>query len=221
MDTLLEIKFSLLEMSKELSKIKQELKLRRLLRASIKAGFDPNEPRDELGKWTSEGGIEVETSDGFLTGIPTIDDTSKALSDTLVSVMEALEYLPTMSASVYGVAVHAAFGAAVRLQDLPGVGDIERSFSLDTVDPTYGMAGTIRTDLTLRNIQGDIIAIYDVKTGSARISSSRADELRAITRAAPNTPVFELNVVRGIRRKSCDVIYKLSGSSVGFRQNRI
>ncbi|MFT0878868.1 hypothetical protein VRZ08_20050 [Rhodopseudomonas sp. G2_2311] len=77
----------------------------------------------------------------------------------------------------------------------------ERSFSLDTVDPYYGLAGTIRTDATLRNVQGDIIAIYDVKTGAQTISRARADELRAKTRAAPDTPVFELNVVRGISRK--------------------
>lgn len=111
--------------------------------------------------------------------------------------MAALEYLPTMSARAYGTAVHVAFGLAVRLQDLRGVGDIERSFSLDTVDPSYGLAGTIRTDVTLRNVQGEIIAIYDVKTGDATISRSRADELRT----APGTPVFELNVVRGISRK--------------------
>ncbi|WP_164605854.1 hypothetical protein [Rhodopseudomonas sp. BR0M22] len=77
----------------------------------------------------------------------------------------------------------------------------EPSFSLDTVDPYDGLAGTIRTDATLRNVQGDIIAIYDVKTGAQTISRARADELWAKTRAAPDTPVFELNVVRGISRK--------------------
>jgi hypothetical protein len=102
---------------------------------------------------------------------------------------------------MYGTAVHFAFGVALRLQGLPGVGDIERSFSLDTFDPYYGLAGSIRTDATLRNIQGEIIAIYDVKTGDARISPARADELRTVTRAAPGTPVFELNIVRGISRK--------------------
>lgn len=124
-----------------------------------------------------------------------------ALSGVLVRAMETVEYLPSMSPAVYGTAVHVAFGAAVRLQGLPGVGDIERSFSLDAADPYYGLAGTIRTDVTLRNIQGDIIAIYDVKTGERTMSRSRANELRTITRAAPDTPVFELNIVRGIRRK--------------------
>jgi len=185
----------------ELVAIKAELKFRKLLRAAVKAGFNEDEPRDELGRWTTAGGIEVTTYSGFLTGIQTIDDTSAALSDTLVRVMETVERLPTMSPSSYGTAVHVAFGAAVRLQGIPGVGDIERSFSLDDADPYYGLAGTIRTDATLRNVQGDIIAIYDVKTGERTMSRSRADELRTMTGAAPDTPVFELNIVRGIRRK--------------------
>lgn len=72
------------------------------------------------------------------------------------------------------------------------------------------MAGTIRTDATLRNVQDDVIAIYDVKTGNARISSARADQLRAWTRAAPDTPVFELNIVRGISRKGQQQSYRYS-----------
>jgi hypothetical protein len=202
MDTLLDFKRCLFFVADELSDIKRELIFRRLLRLTIKAGYRDDQDRDERGRWTSEGGVTVETSDGFLTGIPSIDQTSEILSDTLVSVMEGLEYLPSMSASQYGIAVHAAFGVAVSQLDLPGVGDIERSFSLDALDPRYGMADTIRTDLTLRNIQGDIIAIYDVKTGTGEMSASRANELREMTRSSPNTPVFELNIVRGISRKS-------------------
>lgn len=84
---------------------------------------------------------------------------------------------------------------------MPGVGDIERTFSLDDADPSYGAVGSIRTDLTLRNIQGEIIAIYDVKTGDARMSHARANELRLKTGAAAGAPVFELNVTRGVSRK--------------------
>lgn len=185
----------------ELAAIRVELRERRLSCSTIKAGFREEQPRNELGRWTLESGVEVSTSTGFFTGIAEIDETSVALSDTLARVMGALEYLPKMSPALYGTAVHIAFGVALRLQGLPGVGDIERSFSLDTVDPYYGLAGTIRTDATLRNVQGDIIAIYDVKTGAQTISRARADELRAKTQAAPDTPVFELNVVRGISRK--------------------
>jgi hypothetical protein len=53
----------------------------------------------------------------------------------------------------------------------------------------------------LQNDQGEIIAIYDVKTGERKLSAARANELRKMTGASPDTPVFELNVVRGISKK--------------------
>lgn len=203
MDVLIETKRELLRLKSELLDIKVELKFARFLRAAFKAGFKPGQLRDMLGRWavTTGGGGQITTSPGFLTGIPTIDDTSEALSDVLTRVMERLDFLPTMSPQIYGIAVHIAFGIEVKRLGLPGVGDIERSFSLNDSDPHYGLLGTIRTDVTLRNIQGDIIAIYDVKTGKRPMSRSRANQLREVTKAASNTPVFELNVERGPSRK--------------------
>ena len=117
--------------------------------------------------------------------------------------MEEVQFIPESSPQVYGIAVHAAFAMQVRLQNLPGIGfsNVERSFSLGDADPRYGLAGTIRTDVALQNDQGDVIAIYDVKTGDRQLSPARASQLRQMTRAAPDTPVFELNVDRGITRK--------------------
>ena len=174
-----------------------------------KANFDPNQPRVPAnnpggGRWTRPGGVQVTTSDGFLTGISTIDDTSQALSDTLVGVMEMIDFMPDSTPQLYGMAVHSLFAASVRLQGLPGIGfwDVERTFSLEDIDPRYGLTDSVRTDVVLRNDQGEIIAIYDVKTGDQPLSHARADELRTKTRAASNTPVFELNIVRGITRKN-------------------
>jgi hypothetical protein len=191
----------------ELAAFRLKVALRQYFSARTKANFNPNQPRIPKenpggGRWTSEGGVEVTTSDGFLTGIDTIDNISQALSDTLLTVIEALGALPGLSPSQFGTAVHLAFGNAVRLQNLPGVGDIERTFSLEDSDPRYGLAGSIRTDVVLRDDRGEIIAIYDVKTGDEPLSFSRAEELRTKTRAAPNTPVFELNIVRGLSRKA-------------------
>jgi hypothetical protein len=173
-----------------------------------KAGFDPNQPRVPAhnpggGRWTKPGGVQVTTSDGFLTGISTIDETSQALSDTLVRVMETMDFIPDSTPQLYGMAVHSVFAASVRFQGLPGIGfwDVERTFSLEDTDPRYGLAGSIRTDVVLRNAQGEIIAIYDVKTGDRSLSHARANELRTKTGAQPNTPVFELNIMRGITRK--------------------
>jgi hypothetical protein len=200
MNDIREIRQALEDIRYERIVVRAELAFRNFMQA-VKAGFNENQPRDERGRWTAEGGIEVTTYDGFLTGIPTIDNTSEALSNILTKVMAGLEYLPEMTPQTYGIAVHAAFGVAVRVANLPGVADIERSFSLEDSDPRYGLAGTVRTDVTLRNIQGDVIAIYDVKTGDEQMSRARADRLRETTRAAPGTPVFELNIVRGPSRK--------------------
>ncbi|HET7850551.1 MAG TPA: hypothetical protein VFL51_15965 [Pseudolabrys sp.] len=174
-----------------------------------KANFNPGEPRVPKhspggGQWTTPGGTTVTTSDGFLTGISQIDDTSRVLSDTLVKVIEDLNVVPESTPQLYGTLVHAAFAISVRLQDLPGIGfrNVERTFSLDASDPRYGLAGSIRTDVVLQNDQGDILAIYDVKTGARRMSRARANELRRKSGASPDTPVFELNVDRGVTKKN-------------------
>ncbi len=41
--------------------------------------------------------------------------------------------------------------------------DVERTFSLEENDPRYGLAGSIRTDVVLRNEQGEIIAFTTSK----------------------------------------------------------
>ncbi len=42
-------------MRRELASLKAELKFRRFSH-SLKAGYNPNQPRDDHGRWTSEGG---------------------------------------------------------------------------------------------------------------------------------------------------------------------
>ncbi len=119
MELLIETRREFLRLKGELLDIKVELKFARFLRAAVKAGFKEEQLRDELGRWTSGGGVQVTTSSGFLTGIPTIDNTSEALSDALTRVMETLDFLPTMSPQTYGTAVHIAFGIEVRKLGLP------------------------------------------------------------------------------------------------------
>ena len=178
------------------------------------------------GQWTSErgsgdggsvanfgaGGSEATSSDSLssdvhrvaskvtidyseaLTGISNIDDTTKDLVDTLAIVVAIL---PQGSGPLYGTAVHTAFANAVRGQRLAGIGyfDVETTFSLRD-GARYGSEGSIRTDIVLRNEAGQIIAIYDVKTGRRGISQARAAELRAKTGTGPEVPIIELNVWR-------------------------
>jgi hypothetical protein len=116
-----------------------------------------------------------------LTGISTIDQTTKALSETLARVMNTMDFIPEQTPQAYGTAVHVAFGTLVRFQGLPGIGpnDVEHSFG-----GGYGDAGSIRTDVVLRNDAGDVIDLRrqdgrrDTEGGqSAR--ASREDRRRA------------------------------------------
>jgi hypothetical protein len=98
--------------------------------------------------------------------------------------------------------VHTAFARAVRDLNLPDIGrtGVEQSFDADG-KARYGQDGSIRTDVVLRNEEGRIIAIYDLKTGEAIIRPSRAGELRAMTHAGSDVPVIELHSVRGPVRR--------------------
>jgi hypothetical protein len=175
-----------------------ELMLVKLVLQERKANFNPNQPRvpggnPDGGQWTSGGTsrTQVTIDPSALTGISTIDDVTKDLTNILADVMDVVEYVPGLSPQAYGMLVHQAFANAVRFQGPSGVGfwDVETTFSLDSV-ARYGLKDSIRTDVLLRNDVGDIIAIYDVKTGESGLSTRRVEELRTKTRAMPDTPSF-------------------------------
>ncbi|MDO8981617.1 MAG: hypothetical protein Q7V17_20555 [Afipia sp.] len=138
-----------------------------------------------------------------LTGISTIDDATKSLSNTLGRTMEAMDFIPEWTPQVYGTAVHVAFGTAVRFEGLRGIGftDVEHSFR-EGVEAQHGELGSIRTDVLLRNEVGDIVAIYDVKTGQAGLSPRRVREIRRHSGAPSNVPIIELHILRGASIKS-------------------
>jgi hypothetical protein len=177
-------------------------------RALIK-DYDPDEPRvlagnPDGGQWTTKGGIGgdpitptqqyasalVIKHPGAWTGDPRIDTTTDKLVTALAGVMETVEYPADMSPQRYGQLVHQAFSTAVVTQGLPGIGpdDVETTFP----EGPYGSAGSIRTDVVLRDDDGNIIAIYDVKTGEADLTPTRANELRAKTGAPSEAPVIQV-----------------------------
>jgi hypothetical protein len=140
--------------------------------------------------------------DDWQTGISTIDNTTKALMDILNQTVATMSRAG-MSPQRWGIFVHGAFAVQVKLAGLPGIdpGGVETTFSL-IPGSRYGSKDSIRTDVVLRNDAGDIIAIYDVKTGDADLDERRVNELLAKTRAAPGTPVFQLHLSYGPSRKA-------------------
>jgi hypothetical protein len=130
------------------------------------------------------------------TGFSTIDDTTEQLRNTLEKVVNARGegYGPD-----YGKAIHYDFGDAVKSQNLRGV-RVEHTFP--ERDAWYGKPGTIRTDVVLRNEIGEVIAIYDVKTGGAYLDARRVAELRAKTGVGLSVPLIEMHIQRGLSLKS-------------------
>jgi hypothetical protein len=227
--------------------IKVELKLRRL-NCCVKDGFDPDQPRDDLGRWTDgdgAGAAEETNASGnsvtavfadfdslpfatrleallgeadsdnseptlqpaaakiiynnAITGDERIDSLTVTLSNTLRGVMDVFDFIPYDTPRAYGTAVHSAFGAAVLAQGMDGV-VVEFSYK-NNLPATYGEEGSVRADVTLRSASQEIIAIYDLKTGGAVVSPSRADELRSHFSASRYIPVIELHILRGARIK--------------------
>lgn len=56
MSTFAEMKQAFLDLRYEVATVRAELKFRKLMWA-LKAGFNEDQPRDERGRWTSEGGV--------------------------------------------------------------------------------------------------------------------------------------------------------------------
>src|SRR5713101_5469915 len=145
---------------------------------------------------------DVEFEDGWQTGISTIDDTTVALLEILKRTVTTMSRVG-MSPQQYGTAVHLAFALQVKLARLPGIkaSDVETTFGSEP-DARYGTKHSIRTDVVLRNDAGDIIAIYDVKTGEKGLSRKRLRELLDKTGAGPGTPIIQLHQSYGATRKA-------------------
>ncbi|HZP68918.1 MAG TPA: hypothetical protein VFB29_03150 [Pseudolabrys sp.] len=137
------------------------------------------------------------------TGLSTVDESTEKLRTILEKVVNGR---PQSFGPEYGRAIHYDFANAVRSENLRGVGreGVEQTFGSDPDqrDVRYGTKGSIRTDVTLRNDSGDVIAIYDVKTGDARLGPRRVQELRNKTGASPGIPIIEMHIQRGLSLKA-------------------
>jgi hypothetical protein len=125
---------------------------------------------------------------------PRIDRTTERLLSILTDTVESLG---AGSGPIFGIQAHLEFANRVKALNIPGIREegVEQSFSLGDA-ARYGAAGSIRTDIVLRDRSGIPIAVYDLKTGNAKLTPSRVREIRdGIGR--PNIPVIELRYVDG------------------------
>jgi hypothetical protein len=151
------------------------------------AGVSPNHRQG-----VRYAGTAVEIDASALTGLDNIDETTKKLAKILARSVDEVGLVP--GAARYGTAVHVAFEFNVFYEGIRGIGpgDIEPSFSLPLGYPSTKK--TVSPDVVLRNDIGDIIAVYDVKTGDERLDRARRAELRAATGVDRTVPIIELRV---------------------------
>jgi hypothetical protein len=114
---------------------------------------------------------QINVQNNAKTNNPIIDSTTDILLQTLARV-HALA--GNGSGPWYGTRVHFLFANDVRSQNLPGIGrsGVEQSFSLGDI-ADYGEDGTVRVDVYMRDGAGEIVAIWDVKTGGAMLTGAR------------------------------------------------
>ena len=152
----------------------------------------------EGGEWIREGTVWTVADKNALQD-PAVERTQQILHNTLARVNASVaSRRDALSAALYEIRVHTEFAQAVRDLNLPGIGEagVEQSFDAKGL-ARYGMDGSIRTDIVLRNEKQEIIAIYDVKTGNATMRPAREAEIRAFTQVGPDVPVIILHAVRG------------------------
>lgn len=176
------------------------------LRLALRAGFDPNQPRDERGRWADGGLHRVVVTRIDRTGNEKIDRKTDILLDVAKDVIEEVG---AGSGPLYGVLIHSRFAAAVRELGLPGIGKngVEESFSIGET-ARYGLTGSKRTDVILRDgrtSSAPILAVWDLKTGTARLEADRVDEIRKSLGVGVEVPIIEIHVGRGVSVKSVRV----------------
>lgn len=95
---------------------------------------------------------------------------------------------------LYGIRIHMEFAVAVASAGIAGISpdDIERRFALPA--DYGGSKRTVIPDVILRSDSGDILAIYDVKTGEPRLDPWRQDEIRAATGVDSTVPIIILQL---------------------------
>ncbi len=119
-----------------------------------------------------------------------------------MTLAKVIDTLPKGRGPIYGIAVHTAFSMAVRFGNFPGIGFSDVETTWGGVDLRYGSLGSVRTDVILRDDFGDPVAIYDVKTGGATLTSSRVQELRDAVAPGSDIPVIEIHIERGATVKA-------------------
>jgi hypothetical protein len=101
---------------------------------------------------------------------------SGTADDLAAAANRAAQSVGPGSGAVYGTQVHAAFQAEVEALAQPGL-QTEVSY-INGVEVPYGTSGSVRIDVGQFDANGQIQAVFDLKTGSATLTPARIQQIQ-------------------------------------------
>lgn len=104
------------------------------------------------------------------------------------------------SGAAFGSMVHKEAADWVRSSGVPGL-SAEQSW-LDGIPVIGNLLGSKRPDVVLRETDGDILAVWDLKTGNAELWRPRAAEIRQSMGIGPEIPLIRLSMRWGSASKA-------------------
>jgi len=214
---------------RELAELNEELAWRALCR---KYGFNPDQPRDELGRWTDAGGESDTSADqagDYSTGAearimsdagsgPAADDARYAQTRAVVDasaltghhdIDTATRALANRLAAVIdtvGPGSGPLYGIMVHETLKVSLrADPIPGIQVGDIEPSYG--GPYGSKGSIRpdvvfRSELEVRAIYDWKTSTATINDDRAAKLRAAVGVDRSVPVIQTSITKGIAIKA-------------------
>lgn len=164
-----------------------------------KAGYRDDQARGPDGRWIIGGGHYI-VSERHTTGNRHIDGITEKIMDVLDQVLSTIG---PGAGNSYGSFVHSSAANILREMNIPGIGEdgIEQSFQFGDV-VRYGLSNSVRTDVILRHDQtGEILAVWDIKTGSASLNPKRVAQIRQNLDISDDIPVIEVHINLGVKVK--------------------
>lgn len=106
---------------------------------------------------------------------------------------ESLPLTERIAARIDGTRIHKIFQNLIKQNGNSSI-TTEESFIGGRAADYYGQAGSVRLDAVLRNAEGKIIAVFDLKTGYGGLTPGRIEQIRQQLGklAIDYVPVFEI-----------------------------
>ncbi|WP_447675872.1 hypothetical protein [Methylobacterium sp. M6A4_1b] len=156
----------------EIAAIRLRIAVLRAACDALKAGFNKDQSRNPKGQWDGgRGGSSVVVVRRDRTDNAKIDLAADRLIDV---VKDVVAKVGPGRGSVCRTVIHSEAAKLISHYDLPDVGPrgVGQSFSMGDL-VRYGLDGSIRTDAILRDgrtVAAPILAVFDIKTGGARLT---------------------------------------------------